>query len=254
MSLASDYVAWMQKFKDSELPVSVGGQLQMEIAAQLVTDPAFAKVAIIPQVLMNLSSELREQAGRLGVCCIVDTPEATCSQQVFQQAEPPHFDGFRVELEFSCYVPVAAVTAPGLDTQLLCESAASLLVGYRPTHASDKLTLASEGIGRAVKLERNEKDYAVVQSLHLECQSRLGVSMAKVSTPEYANTGNYPDSVTLSCDTSDSDIYFSITGDYPSPGANTYTAPVTVTGPCVLRARAWKSGARTSDELLVEFI
>jgi chitinase len=53
--------------------------------------------------------------------------------------------------------------------------------------------------------------------------------------------------VTISCDTDDTTIYYTTNGSNPTDGSSPYTEPVTISATTTLKARAFKAGMEPSD-------
>jgi hypothetical protein len=214
--------------------------IQQEIADRLLADPFFAMIPVLVEQPRDMTYELQASVAAAGIWGVVLVPQA---QVTAPNAPGPIFDPVEFAIRFRANVPVA--NGPGaLET---AETALALLHLYRPTTVNEVLCAAPNALQRVI--EPNVVTYEV----RVRTQAAAAFAVPQVATPVGASAGTQsPQTVTLTSATNGAAIFYTLDGSAPAPRSPTallYTAPVAVTEPGLLRARAWLAGYLASPEL-----
>ncbi len=210
----------------------------------MLADPFFATIPVLVEQPRELSYELQASVAAAGIWGVVLVPQA---QVTSPNAPGPIFDPVEFAIRFRANVPVAS--GPGaLET---AETALALLHLYRPTTVNEVLCAAPQALQRVIEPD------VVAYEVRVRTQAGAAFAVPQVATPAAASAGwQSPQTVTLSCATSGAAVFYTLDGSAPAPrGASSilYTSPMAVTGPGLLRARAWLAGYLASGELQESF-
>jgi hypothetical protein len=218
---------------------SILASIQQEIADRLLADAFFATIPVLIEVPRDMSFELQASVAAAGTYGVVQVPQAVVSSPT---APGPIFDPVEFAIRFRENVPVST----GPHALEVAETALALLHLYRPATFNEVICAAPNALQRVI--EPNVVTYEV----RVRTQAGAAYGVPQLDPPTIASAGlNSPQTVTLSSDMPGAAIFYTLDGSQPAPRGPTavlYTAPFTVSGPSLLRTRAWLAGSLTSVE------
>lgn len=224
-------------------------RIQEDIAARLAAGEYFADIPVVMERQGDIAKRVERalgpitaKGGKNGACVIVD--------QIIAECESPNVSGPMLKAIVICQV-IENVTV-NQSTNGTGKAALSIAVAvlntlhfYAPAGLGQILVADSKAIVPA-------KDPL---GLAYDVQFNLMVadpqSPLRVGTPTVSPaSGASPQTVTITCGTSDATIIYTTNGNPPYPGqvgSLVYTDPITINGACTLRASAMKPGCITSN-------
>jgi len=219
--------------------MSILTSLQQEVADCLLADPFFASIPVLVEQPRDVSYELQMSVAAAGTYGVVLVPQALVSAPT---APGPFFDPVEIAVRFRENIPVA----DGPHALEVAETALALLHLYRPTTINEVIVAAPTAL-KAVK----EPD-VVAYEIAVRTQAGASYAVPQLDAPEISIAGTgWPLTVTLSSDQAGAAVYYTLDGSQPAPRGPTsylYSAPFVVSGPALLRTRAWLAGFVASAE------
>jgi hypothetical protein len=213
--------------------------IQQEVADRLLADPFFATIPVLVERPKDVSFELGASSAAAGTYGVVLVPMAVVSAPM---APGPRFDPVEIAVRFRENIPVVA----GAHALEVAETALALLHLYRPTTINEVLSAAPNALVRV-----NEPD-VVAYEVRVRTQAGASYAVPQLAAPTMSSAGSVsPQTVTLASGQAGAAIYYTLDGSQPAPRSPTsvlYTAPLTVSGPGLLRARVWLAGFLASGE------
>lgn len=223
---------------------SILASIQQEIADRLLADPFFATIPVLVEAPRDLNFELQASVAAAATYGIVQVPQAVVSAPT---APGPIFDPVEFAVRFRENVPVST----GPHALEVAETALALLHLYRPSTFNEVICAAPNALARVI--EPNVVTYEV----RVRTQAAADYAVPQLAAPGIASAGSAsPQTVSLSSGTAGAAIFYTLDGSQPAPRSPTavlYTAPFTVSGPGLLRARAWLAGSLASVEARATF-
>ena len=218
---------------------SILTSIQQEIADRLLADSFFATIPVLVETPRDMAFELQSGVAAAGTYGVVLVPQALVSAPT---APGPFFDPVEIAVRFRENIPVA----DGPHALEVAETALALLHLYRPTTINEVIVAAPTAL-KAVK----EPD-VVAYEIAVRTQAGASYAVPQLDAPEISIAGTgWPLTVTLSSDQAGAAVYYTLDGSQPAPRGPTsylYSAPFVVSGPALLRTRAWLAGFVASAE------
>jgi hypothetical protein len=219
--------------------MSILTSIQQEVADCLIADPFFANIPILVEQPRDLAYELQTSVAAAGTYGVVLVPQALVSAPT---APGPFFDPVEIAVRFRENVPVST----GPHALEVAETGLALLHLYRPVTINEVFTAAPKAL-QAVK-EPN----VVAYEIQIRTQAGANFAVPQLDAPSISSAGSLsPQTVTLTSDQPGAAIFYTLDGSQPAPRGPTsflYTTPFAVTGPSLLRTRAWLAGFVASGE------
>lgn len=219
---------------------------QEDIAARLRADEVLGAVNIITERTGDIANEIsrrlglvRGVAGAKGVCLVV--------LQIQGRASSANYPVPMLELD-----PVVRVLEhPGVNKEgpsaLTLARRVSRVLWHYTAHGKTSPLVPSNPLILGV----DDAIAPVAYDVQFTCHEAEYVEEAQVVLPSITPlTGPAPETVTITCDTEGSEIWYTLDGSHPWPGnpsAVLYTAPFTVTQAVQVRAGAYLAGAVASS-------
>jgi hypothetical protein len=223
---------------------SILTSIQQEIADRLLADPFFATIPVLVETPRDLTFELQAGVAAAGTYGVVQVPQASVSAA---DAPGPIFDPVEFAVRFRENVPVST----GPHALEVAETALALLHLYRPPTFNEVICAAPQALQRVI--EANVVTYEV----RVRTQAGAAYAVPQLDAPVMTSGGTQsPQTVTLSSDAAGAAIFYTLDGSQPAPRGPTailYRTPFTVSGPSLLRARAWLAGSLASAEARATF-
>lgn len=230
--------------------------LQRDVAARVKADEVLANVAVITEFKGDILSEVQEalgilvgRNGKVGACIIVLQTTAKLASVEIPGAVLAPETRFRILEDPTINLGASGTLVPALT---IARRLVRLFHLWRPMPSADCM------IAQEPAIEPVPPDLApvVYECGFLSTESGFD-PLERVSTPSISpNGGAHPQTVTLSCLTAGSSIYYTLDGSLPWSGnaqATLYSAPFAVSVAATLRAGAFKSGFVASDVNAVDF-
>lgn len=227
--------------------------IQADIAARLAADSVLGGINIVTERQGNVLSEVnralglvKASAGNRGLCLVV--------MQVTGNPETLELPGPLLNLSLAIRVmerPAANNT--GVTALTVVRRILRVLHHYTPSGLTSCLLAGTPAIDPVA-----EPLADVAYDVLFTCRESEYEKDSRAARPDIAYTGtDYPFTVTLSCITADSVIWYTLDGSHPSPRGSTsvqYDAPFTVNAPCHLRASAYAPDLIASDTASARFL
>jgi len=218
---------------------SILASIQQEIADRLLADPFFATIPVLVESPRDVSFELQASVAAAGTYGVVLVPQAVVSSP---SAPGPIFDPVEIAVRVRENIPVSS----GPHALEVAETALALLHLYRPSTINEVLCAAPNALVRV-----NEPN-VVAYEIRVRTQAGAGYAVPQLDAPTITSAGSHsPQTVTLASDQAGAAIFYTLDGSQPAPRGTTsilYTAPITVSGPSLLRTRVWLAGYIASVE------
>lgn len=227
--------------------------LQADIAARLAADSELGGLNIVTERVGNVLSEVnralglvKSTAGNRGLCLVVLQPTGN--------PETLELPGPLLNLLLAVRVmerPVANNT--GVTALTVVRRVLRILHHYTPGGLTSCLLAGTPAIEPVA-----DPIADVAYDVLLTCRESEYERDERAARPSIEYTGtDYPFTVTLSCITANSVIWYTLDGSHPSPRGSTsvqYDAPFTVNAPCHLRAVAYAPDLIASDSASARFL
>jgi hypothetical protein len=224
--------------------LSILTSIQQEVADCLLADPFFATTPVLVEQPREVSYELATSAAAAGTYGVVLVPQALVSAPT---APGPFFDPVEIAVRFCENVPVSS----GPHALEVAETALALLHLFRPVTINEVFTAGP------VALKAVKEPNVVAYEISLRTQAGASYAVPQLDAPVIASAGSVsPQTVALSSSQAGAAIFYTLDGSQPAPRGPTshlYSAPFVVSGPSLLRTRAWLAGFVASTEARASF-
>lgn len=212
--------------------MSIFEQFQQQVADQLLAQPFFTNIPVLPVHVKEIESQIDQAIGEIGVVVLV----AVISAKIDGTARSiPYFEStFLVQVSENVTLNDTGKNAIEICENIMLPAASGGLWGWSVPSFSEETRCADQ----AFDLLPTPIDQNRIYECRFQCH--IGITQAPLATVNDPVLVNNSGMVTISGMTPGSGTFYTTDGKYPNPIDGTlYTAPFAVTSGQTVKARSW---------------